>query len=219
MKKIALLLLAGLLFPIGMMAQGVADDLYFVPSKNKKSTSTSVSRSTPSSSSTTNVYTSPGSTVVVQDRNMSSSNTRDIDEYNRRYTPQYEEDSNDTVYITDSRQSRSSNLDGEWINGEFNGTDSDYELAERIIRFRNPRYAISIGSPIYYDVMYGLNSWDWNVYNDGLYAYAFPTFSNPLWWNWQFNSYSWNWNFGWGPSWGWGRPYWRSEERRVGKEC
>lgn len=61
------------------------------------------------------------------------------------------------------------------MNG-FDGSEDDYEYATRIIRFRNPRYAISISSPLYWDVVYGLNSWDWNVYTDGLYAYAFPTF-------------------------------------------
>ena len=64
------------------------------------------------------------------------------------------------------------------MNGEFEGSQDDYEYATRIIRFRNPRYAISISSPLYWDVVYGLNSWDWNVYTDGLYAYAFPTFTN-----------------------------------------
>ena len=51
-------------------------------------------------------------------------------------------------------------LDGEWVTGEFNGTEDDYEYAERIIRFRNPRFAISISSPLYWDVVYGPNSWD-----------------------------------------------------------
>ena len=59
------------------------------------------------------------------------------------------------------------------MNG-FDGSEDDYEYATRIIRFRNPRYAISISSPLYWDVVYGLNPWDWNVYTDGLYAYAFP---------------------------------------------
>ena len=46
-------------------------------------------------------------------------------------------------------------MDGEWVTGEFNGTTDDYEYAERIIRFRNPRFAISISSPLYWDVVYG----------------------------------------------------------------
>ena len=50
----------------------------------------------------------------------------------------------------------------------------------RIVRFRNPRYAIPVSSPLYWDVVYGLPSWDWNVYDDGLYAYVFPHLHEPL---------------------------------------
>ena len=104
---------------------------------------------------------------------------------------------NDTLYINEKEDD---GLDGEWVNGEFEGSQDDYEYATRIIRFRNPRYAISISSPLYWDVVYGLNSWDWNVYTDGLYAYAFPTFTNRLWWDWRYNSYGW----GGYPYYGWG---------------
>ena len=102
---------------------------------------------------------------------------------------------NDTLYIKEKAQP---DLEGEWVTGEFDGSQEDYEYAERIIRFRNPRFAISISSPLYWDVVYGPNSWNWNVYTDGMYAYAFPTFSNPLWWDWRYNSYGWGWNYGWG---------------------
>lgn len=36
MKKIVYFLLVALCLPIGLMAQSVDDDLYFVPSKDKK---------------------------------------------------------------------------------------------------------------------------------------------------------------------------------------
>ena len=36
-------------------------------------------------------------------------------------------------------------------------------------------------------MVYGLPSWDWNVYDDGLYAYVFPTYTNRLWWDWRWN--------------------------------
>ncbi|MEG1563520.1 MAG: hypothetical protein RR365_07305, partial [Bacteroides sp.] len=130
--------------------------------------------------------------------------TRDVDEYNRRYDARNNdfEMEDDTLYIKEKDQP---DLEGEWSNGEFNGSRDDYEYAERIIRFRNPRYAISISSPLYWDVVYGMNSWDWNVYSDGLYAYAFPTFTNRLWWDWRFNSYGGGWGLGFGSSYyGWG---------------
>ena len=70
-------------------------------------------------------------------------------------------------------------------------------------------------------MVYGLNSWDWNVYSDGLYAYAFPTFSTAyggigvlevlcISWGWNYDPYYYS---GWyGPGWSvhhhWGNPYW-----------
>ena len=176
-------MLFALCLPIGLLAQSVDDDLYFVPSKDKQEKKeTPVKKET--KQQVTNIYTSPGTTVVVQDR---KGKTRDVDEYNRRYDARDNEFvmDNDTLYI---KEKSNPDLDGEWVTGEFDGTQEDYEYAERIIRFRNPRFAISISSPLYWDVVYGPNSWDWNVYTDGMYAYAFPTFSNPLWWDWRYGS-------------------------------
>ena len=204
MKKIVFLLLIALCLPIGLMAQSYDDDLYFIPSKEKEEEPAPAKKEPVRRETTTNIYTTPGTTVVIQDR---KGNTRDVDEYNRRYDARdndFEMD-NDTLYIKEKDQP---DLDGEWVNGEFNGSQDDYEYAERIIRFRNPRFAVSISSPFYWDVVYGMNSWDWNVYTDGLYAYAFPTFSNPLWWDWRYNSYGPGWGWGWShPYYGWGGYY------------
>lgn len=190
MKKIVYFLLFALCLPIGLMAQSVDDDLYFISSKDKKEKVAAPVKKETKKQVTTNVYTSPGTTVIVQDR---KGKTRDIDEYNRRYEARDNEFvlDDDTLYIKEKSRP---DLEGEWVTGEFNGTQDDYEYAERIIRFRNPRFAISVSSPLYWDVVYGPNSWDWNVYTDGLYAYAFPTFSNRLWWDWRYNSWGWGWN-------------------------
>jgi len=134
--------------------------------------------------------------VVVKDV---TGKTRDIDEYNRRYTSRENTFSmqNDTLYIEEKPYGER----GEWVNG-FEGSQDDYEYAMRIVRFRSPAYAIPISSPLYWDVVYGaFPSWDWNVYDDGLYAYVFPTYSNPLWWDWR-----WNWSIA-GPRWGWYSPW------------
>ncbi len=198
MKKIVFLSLFALCLPWTLVAQSIDDDLYYTPSKNKeekkeevkqeKKVAAPVEEIVVKSNVPTTVYSSPGSTtVVVKDR---KGNTRDVDEYNRRYDSRDNDFvmENDTLYINEKEDD---GLDGEWVNGEFEGSQDDYEYATRIIRFRNPRYAISISSPLYWDVVYGLNSWDWNVYTDGLYAYAFPTFTNRLWWDWRYNSYGW----------------------------
>ena len=176
------------------------DDLYFIPKKEKKTEQKAEVKSVPKqTSNNTTVYAAPGSTIVVKDV---TGKTRDIDEYNRRYTSRDNTFSmqNDTLYIEEKPYGER----GEWVNG-FEGSQDDYEYAMRIIRFRSPRYAIPVSSPLYWDVVYGgYASWDWNIYEDGLYAYVFPTSTNPLWWDWR-----WNWGVAgprWGFSWGWSSP-------------
>lgn len=209
MKKIVLASLMMVCLPLVAMAQSADDDLYFIPKKKseKKEEVKEVRTVAPQKQTTTNVYAASGSTVVVKDVN---GRNRDVDEYNRRFTSRDNTFSmdNDTLYI----EEKPLNERGEWVN-DFQGSQDDYEYAMRIVRFRNPRYAIPVSSPLYWDVVYGLPSWDWNVYEDGLYAYAFPTFSNRLWWDWRWNYpywSSWNFNFGgWGSSWYGGYPgYW-----------
>ena len=95
MKKIVYFLLFALCLPIGLMAQSVDDDLYFIPSKDKQEKKeTPVKKET--KKQVTNIYTSPGTTVVVQDR---KGRTRDVDEYNRRY------DARDNEFVMEDRKS------------------------------------------------------------------------------------------------------------------
>lgn len=224
MKKAVFLLILMLGQFVNLLAQQVEDDLYFVPSKDKKEKS-EVKKDAKKQVTTARIYTSPKTTILVKDR---KGNVRDVDEYNRRYSAKANDFSlNDDTLIIEEKSRP--DLEGEWVGGEFIGTREDYEYAERIIRFRNPRFAISVTSPLYWDIVYGSKSWDWNVYTDGLYAYAFPTYTNPLWWNWQFNSWNFRWSrpyygvgyysdywydYYWGSSWYasnyWGRPYWNS---------
>lgn len=175
------------------------DDLYFIPKKEKKVERKEKVSQAPAKVSNTAVYAAPGSTVVVKD---AAGRTRDVDEYNRRYTSRdytFSADDN-TLYV----EEKPSHERGEWING-FEGSQDDYEYAMRIVRFRSPRYAIPVSSPLYWDVVYGAYpSWQWNVYDDGLYAYVFPTYTNPMWWDWR-----WSWGFSgphWGFNWGWHSP-------------
>lgn len=209
MKKIVLLLSFALSLPLTMMAQSNDDDLYFVPSreqKKKEEVKPKVVKEPKVNTTPTVIYTAPGSTVVIEDRKGNKRDARDVDEYNRRYNSRDNDFSmqDDTLYV---KEKSTPGLDGEWVNG-FDGSQDDYEYAERIIRFRNPRFAVSISSPLYWDIVYGANSWDWNVYTDGLYAYAFPTFTNRLWWDWRFNSYGPGWGWGWNyPSYAWGGWY------------
>ena len=204
MKKIVLTSLMMVCLPFLAVAQSVEDDLYFIPKKKaekKEEVKQEVKVAVPQKQNNTTVYAAPGSTVVVKDV---KGNMRDVDEYNRRYTSRDNTFSmeNDTLYI----EEKPLNERGEWVNG-FEGSQDDYEYAMRIVRFRNPRYAIPESSPLYWDVVYGLPSWDWNVYDDGLYAYVFPTYTNRLWWDWRFNYL---YGPGWSFSWGWTSPWYYS---------
>lgn len=204
--KMRRIVLASMLFaflPWLAMAQST-DDLYFIPKKGKKTEVSQKVGVVPKEVSNKTVNGMPANTaMVVKDV---KGNVRDVDEYNRRYTSRdntftYE---NDTLYIEEKPYGER----GEWVNG-FQGSDMDYEYAMRLVRFRNPRYAIPVSSPLYWDVVYGaLPSWDWNVYDDGMYAYVFPTYTNRLWWDWR-----WSTGFygpGWGFSFSWHSPWYSS---------
>lgn len=205
MKKIVLFSLM-MALPLMVLAQN--DDLYFIPKKKadkKEKVTTPAKVVVEKNQAPTTVYAEPvSSAVVVKDVN---GKVRDVDEYNRRYTSKNSEFSysNDTLYI----QEKPSYEQGEWING-FEGSQADYDYAMRLIRFRSPRFAISVSSPFYWDVISLGYSWDWNVYDDGMFAYAFPTFGSHLWWDWRFN-YSWRYgyysNWYWTPGWHYGG-YW-----------
>lgn len=115
----------------------------------------------------------------------------------------------DTVYVlgNESKKAYADSLsfneeEGEYING-FRGSESDLEYAERIRRFHNPKYTIHISNPAWND-LYFLDSWDWNVYVDGTYAWVTPTWTNSLWFDYHYRPYSYNrWN-----SWNsWHSPY------------
>ncbi|MEG2574100.1 MAG: hypothetical protein RSA44_05500, partial [Bacteroides sp.] len=157
MKTKVLLSLIAMCFPLVGMAQSIDDDLYYTPgdkeSVKKEKVESKVKKST-------TVYAAPGTTVVVKDR---KGNVRNEDEYNRRYDARDNDFSieDDKVVIIEKDEADR----GEWVNG-FDGSQDDYEYAQRIVRFRNPRYAIPVSSPLYWDVVYGLNSWNWNVYDD-----------------------------------------------------
>ena len=101
MKKIVLVSLMLMNLPMLVKAQDVNDDLYFIPTKKTETKKEVKQTDRPTvvvESNRTNVYSGNGKTVVVNDK---KGYTRDVDEYNRRYTSR---DNNftlqdDTLYI------------------------------------------------------------------------------------------------------------------------
>ncbi|MHB9055326.1 MAG: hypothetical protein ACYC2P_04120 [Paludibacteraceae bacterium] len=112
----------------------------------------------------------------------------------------------DTVYVVDGDvvadslvTDNSAREEGKYLNG-FKGSSSDLDYAERIRRFHNPKYTITIADPGYNDI-YFLDDDYWNVYIDGMYATITPTWNNPYWWNYQYSPFSyssWAWRNNWG---------------------
>ena len=182
MKKIVLFSLLMVCLPFMALAQSGNDDLYYIPKKKKTE---KVQAKTVVKTEQTSVMgngTQVTAPVVIRDVN---GNTRDLDEYNRRYSSRENEFTyeNDTLYI----QEKPYLEQGEWVNG-FQGSQEDYDYAMRIIRFRSPSFAVSVSSPYYWDIISLGYSANWNVFDTGMYAFAFPTLTNNWWWDWRYNS-------------------------------
>lgn len=174
------------------------DDMYFVP-KKKSVPQKTVEKVAPLPSS------------PVRQEEESESACRDVDEYNRRYTfAPATRVVNDTLYFDDEKpyddeEDAYYDDEGEWVNG-FGGTDEDYACARRLLRFRAPTVGIAVSSPLYWDLCYGPASLYWNVYDDGAYAYVFPSVWHPAYYGGWTTSWYWGCG-GWGWSWGFHRPW------------
>ncbi|MFZ4455901.1 MAG: hypothetical protein ACOYOT_06740 [Bacteroidales bacterium] len=117
--------------------------------------------------------------------------------------------SNNQSYTDGNQNTVQNNEKGEYLN-DFIGSQSDYEYAERIRRFHNPRFLVHISDPAYSNI-YFLNSYDWNVYTDGAYAWVTPTWTNRYYYNYMWSPYSYypSWHNGWyGSSWSYGYNSW-----------
>ncbi len=212
-NRIWVLVALGLgLVPLSLRAQ---DDMYFIPKKKtqpEKVEEQPAKKATEQTEQTTTrelrIKSSPGYFFTFVDQEDAASE-RDVDEYNRRYRFS----DADTNFVAEQNAVETEE-DGQWVDG-FDGSDEDYAYAKRILAFRSPTVGVPVSSPLYWDLCYGPNSIYWNVYDDGFYAYAFPTVWNPyyyspwrssFWWGFHYGYPYWDWGFG--VSWGWHYPYW-----------
>ena len=187
MKKLVLLSLLALPV-VNVMAQD-DDDLYFKP--DMTGVVEDVQNNIPAvNRNSQRITTYDNSKLAVY-----NNNSRDEDEYNRRYnfSTDYQTEggadysldyeSNDTVFNTDTI---------------IDSTD-DYAYSRRLLRFHSPRVAVALSSPYYWDLVYGY----------GVYDYLYDAYYDPFF-------YSWGWGYGWswgpwscwyGGLWGWHYPY------------
>lgn len=196
MKHKILLLLVLLTVPF--MGYSQVDDMYFVPRKETKTQAENAVaveeqvQATVSAAETEEEY---DETVTY-----ATGELRDVDEYNRR----------DTWY-NDSLVAQADDEEEGYVADSEEETGEDYHYSKRILRFCAPTVGVVVSSPLYWDLCYGPNSIYWDVYVDGIYAYAFPSCWSSLYWG-MYYPYSWGWSlyWGWGNPWyaGWYNPWW-----------
>lgn len=177
------------------------DDMYFVPQKEepkKESTVVVTYRDDQPAAAEESVQENQ------PEANYATGELRDVDEYNRRGR-WAEEDSypDDSLSAADSTE----------VEAMGEGSGDDYACSKRILRFCTPTVGVAVSSPLYWDLCYGPNAIYWDVYDDGIYAYAFPSSWSAFYWG-PYYSWGWGWNYywGWGGPWyaGWYDPwYWR----------
>lgn len=184
LMKALIIFLFTLIFPY--ISAQVYDDVYFKPSDKINVQKVSNEDVKPK-------YKNGAKQIVYIQKKDLVKNDSTLVEYNSSDSILLSEE----LLIEDSLLMKNSES-GYYLNG-FSGTQSDFEYAERIRKFHDPRYTIFISDPRYNDI-YFLNSWDWNVYVDGAYAYVTPTWTNPMWFDYYWRPFSYN-------SWNWHSPY------------
>ena len=163
------------------------DDMYFVPQKETKVNEDKHPQPQPS------VRTISENTAVDTRSGYAQGSIRDVDEYNRRY--RWDNDS-----ISAAEEEVAGQDSASTDNNREEGGDDQY--TKRILRFNTPTIGVAVSSPLYWDLRYGPNSIYWDVYDDGFYAYAYPS---SWYWGPTF-SYSWGWGL-YNPYWAWGGPW------------
>ena len=169
------------LLPFAGFAQ--VDDMYFIPRKEEpKKAEPVAARDVLRASAVADTG------VPAEEPVYATGEIRDVDEYNRRgYEAWADSMSEDSV-------EEASEESGE-----------DYACSKRILRFCTPTIGVAVSSPLYWDLCYGPNAIYWDVYDDGVYAYAFPSSWSTFYWGPYF---SWSWGWGWPYyHWGWGGPW------------
>ncbi len=182
-KSVAFALM--LAIPTLVTAQDFDDDIYYNPSKTAKTKTTKTKTVT---------YTPTPDYAPASSYSFSTNSTRDVDEYNRRYTAVADTTSTDSVLV------------------------DNYTYTRRIERFHNPDVVVSTADADIIDTYYNTPTTNVNVYVNYPSYWGYNPYSwwyTPSWrWSWAYDPWYWgswyDWTWGYDPywSWGWGyRPY------------
>ncbi|OQB29035.1 MAG: hypothetical protein BWY08_02156 [Bacteroidetes bacterium ADurb.Bin174] len=155
-------------------AQNLTDDIYFTPADAKKETpKVKVRADKPR-------YKNGAKEIIFKDSSQGKTVVLDQD------TVFFLSEMNDSIAMEET--TNTDQEEGYYLDG-FEGGEMEYEYAERIRRFHNPKFSIHISDPQYMDI-YFLDDSKWNVYIDGSYAWVTPTWTNPYWYNYYWAPYS-----------------------------
>ncbi|MCQ2076162.1 MAG: hypothetical protein MJZ20_03875 [Bacteroidaceae bacterium] len=172
MKRFLIFAIISVFFGVNMTAQD--DDMYFTTSSKKQKSETKAPVRTQRNSVTT-IISNSAPTIEVY-----NTNSRNEDEYNRRYTGmtnsevQNNYEDVDTIY-------------------DLNDDELDYRYSRRILRFHSPTKVL-VSSPYYWDL----------IYINGIYDYVYdPFFYDPFYWD-----FGWGYGCSWGPWSCWYGPIW-----------
>lgn len=183
-----LFLSAGMLLAVATTATA-QDDVYFVPTK-KNIKAEQQERMARSSYSEIDDSEYMSYDTWAEGR----SESRNVDEYNRRKRPRKHRDT---------------------LNTFLEDTDN---CTRRIVCFRSPR-AVIVASPYYYDYFYDLAhydswfmDWGWHTWHAWDLSLFRPWSYASYWSPYYYGSWHSSWNFGWGWNWGWSswRPWYSS---------
>lgn len=220
-KKTLSLLVVALTVAGTVSAQGYYDDdIYYDATKAKKEKAEKRKKQQAGTGYDGNGYYIDNQGVAdypaADTYNVNTANTRDVDEYNRRY------EQPDSISLDDfaagdftytRRIERFSNP------SIVSGSDDD-DLKEYYYSTSSaPQINLIVNTPGYYDAWspYAWNMWDYPYCSPSWawnYGWGLGPWAGSAWaWNWGPSwawRPSWAWNWGWGPSWSWswGGPAW-----------
>jgi len=186
---------------LSVQAQGFYDDdIYYDASKAKKEKQAKAIEAAKKAASANYIPSKPVTDYPGSDTyTVNSGSTRDVDEYNRRYTLNSDTDSISLSQFTQSdfantrRIERFSNPD--IVSGSGDGELMDYYYSAA----SQPQTTIVINNidPWYYGGVY-------NPWYSGYYSYYPWRYGWNSWYHGYYDPwYSLSWSWGWGPSWSW----------------
>ena len=169
------------MFSVASYAQNfIEDDLYYQPNEKKQ-----IIEQKKQENTVVRVQQQPTTVTTTSVTKTVQTESRDIDEYNRRYTSSVENNaepvSTSTQQVQATNQYISDNeyyVDNDNYYQDFQDNGQVYIYTERIRKFHNPTFVLHISDPFYYNAFY-YNSPGWSFYVGPSWGWWGPGYYNP----------------------------------------